>query len=105
MQTLAQLESNAIHQPNSVELKQALAERYFEQGRWEEAARAYRVLASLHTSTASLFINRIRLDAAALIIASAAFEALIALGGVGLGLSLWSQASGAFEAGMDRSSS
>lgn len=70
MQTLAQLEANVAHQPNSVELKQALAERYFEQGRWEEAARAYQALSSLHTSTAALFTNRIRLGAAALMIAS-----------------------------------
>jgi hypothetical protein len=70
VRSLEQLEANVIHQPNSVELKQALAERYFEQGRWEEAARAYQGLSSLHTSTAALFINRIRLGAAALMIAS-----------------------------------
>ncbi len=70
MQTLADLEIRAAQQPNSIELTHALAERYFAQGRWEQAARAYRSLADLHTSTASLFIHRIRLGAAALMLSS-----------------------------------
>lgn len=70
MQTIAQLESRVVQGPNSVELQHALAERYFAQGRWEDAARTYRGLASLHTATAALFIDRIRLGAAALVTAA-----------------------------------
>jgi hypothetical protein len=70
MQTLADLEIRAAQQPNSIELTHALAERYFAQGRWEQAARAFRTLADLHTSTASLFIHRIRLGAVALMLSS-----------------------------------
>lgn len=70
MQTLANLDVSASHQPNSIELKHALAEKYFEQARWEDAARTYRSLFALEASTASLFIDRIRLGAAALILSS-----------------------------------
>ena len=70
MQTIAQLEANALSQPNSIEVNQALAEAYALQGRWEEATEIYQALAVLYPSTASLFTNRIRLGAVALMISS-----------------------------------
>ena len=73
MQSLSQLERNAITQPNSSEIKQALAEAYAREERWEDAANVYRNLASLYPDTAALFINRIRLGAWALMISSALF--------------------------------
>lgn len=73
MQSLSQREASAIHQPNSIEINQALAEAYVKQGRWEEATKAYQTLAMLYPATAVLFINRIRLGASALIVSSALF--------------------------------
>lgn len=73
MQSLSQLEASAIHQPNSIEINQALAEAYIKQGRWEEATKAYQTLAMLYPATAVLFINRIRLGASALIVSSILF--------------------------------
>lgn len=68
MQSLSQLEHRAQSSPNSSELKQALADAYAREQRWEEAAKMYRSLAALYPDTAALFINRIRLGAAALMI-------------------------------------
>ena len=73
MQSLSQLERNANTQPNSSEIKQALAEAYAREERWEEAANVYRNLASLYPDTAALFINRIQLGALALVISSVLF--------------------------------
>ncbi|HXQ34678.1 MAG TPA: hypothetical protein VN843_11755 [Anaerolineales bacterium] len=70
MQSITQLETNLAARPNSIEINQALADAYVEQSRWQDAAVAYRSLLSLYPATASLFVNRIRLGAAALIIAS-----------------------------------
>jgi len=70
MQSLSQLEGNAVNHPNSIEIKQALAETYAKQGRWKEAVEAYRALISLYPATALLFINRLRLGAVALGISS-----------------------------------
>jgi len=73
MQSLSQLEASAIHQPNSIEVNQALAEAYVKQGRWEEATKVYQTLAMLYPATAALFISRIRLGALALMVSSALF--------------------------------
>ena len=70
MQSLSQLELSAENQPNSIEVQQTLAETYIKEERWEEAAKTYRSLTSLYPDTAALFINRIRLGAAALLISS-----------------------------------
>lgn len=68
MQSIAQLKTHAQDSPNSIEIQQALAEAYLKEERWEEAAKVYRSLASLYPDTAALFINRIRLGAAALML-------------------------------------
>ena len=73
MQSLSQLETSAMKQPNSIEINQALAEAYAKEGRWQEATKTYQTLASLYPSTASLFTNRIRLGASALMISSVLF--------------------------------
>jgi hypothetical protein len=70
MQSITQLETTAATQPNSIEIHQALADRYAEQGRWQEAARAYQALVALYPATGLLFTNRIRLGAVALTVAS-----------------------------------
>jgi len=70
MQTIAQLEENIETRPNSLEINEALAGEYAKQERWEDAAKAYQVLLSLYPTTASLFVNRIRLGATALAISS-----------------------------------
>jgi tetratricopeptide (TPR) repeat protein len=71
MQSIAQLQLRADDSPNSIEIQQALAEAYINEGRWEEAAKTYRGLATLYPDTASLFLNRIRLGAAALMLFAA----------------------------------
>jgi hypothetical protein len=71
MLTLSQLEAMASGQPNSIEIKQALADSYARQGRWEQAAGAYRDLVLLYPATAVLFAGRLRLGALALMISSA----------------------------------
>jgi hypothetical protein len=70
MQSIAQLEANAVTRPNSIEVNQALADAYVTQGRWKEAVAAYQTLISLYPATASLFVNRLRLGALALGISS-----------------------------------
>lgn len=70
MQSIAQLEANLASRPNSIEINEALANAYAEQGHWQEAAETYRSLLSLYPTTASLFVNRIRLGAVALVISS-----------------------------------
>ena len=70
MQPVAQLEENLATRPNSIEINQALADAYVEQGRWKEAAETYQALLTLYPAIASLFVNRIRLGSIALIIAS-----------------------------------
>ena len=70
MQSIAQLEANVVTRPNSIEINHALADAYIKQGRWKEAAETYQTLISLYPTTASLFVNRIRLGAAALVISS-----------------------------------
>lgn len=60
------LEASAAVRPNSIEIHQALADGYAREGRWEEAAKAYRTLLALYPTTALLFVNRIRLGATAL---------------------------------------
>lgn len=70
MQSIAQLEANAVTRPNSIEINQALADAYVKQGRWKEAVEAYQTLISLYPATASLFVNRLRLGAVALGISS-----------------------------------
>ena len=70
MQSIVQLEANVAARPNSIEVNQALADAYANQGRWKEAAEAYRSLLTLYPATASLFVNRIRLGALALGISS-----------------------------------
>lgn len=68
MQSINKLELRAENLPNSAEIQHALAEAYTNEGRWEDAAKTYRRLASLYPDTAALFINRIRLGAVALIL-------------------------------------
>jgi tetratricopeptide (TPR) repeat protein len=70
MQSIAQLEADVATRPNSIETNQALANAYVKQGRWKEAAEAYRALILLYPATALLFINRLRLGAVALGISS-----------------------------------
>jgi hypothetical protein len=70
MQTITPLEENIVIRPNSIEINEALADEYVKQERWEDAARVYRSLLSLYPATASLFVNRIRLGATALMISS-----------------------------------
>lgn len=70
MQSIVQLEANVAARPNSIEVNQALADAYAAEGRWKDAAESYRSLLSLYPTTASLFINRIRLGAVALGISS-----------------------------------
>ena len=70
MQSIVQLEAHVAARPNSIEVHQALADAYATQGRWQEAAEAYRSLLELYPATASLFVNRIRLGALALGISS-----------------------------------
>jgi hypothetical protein len=70
MQSIAQLEADVATRPNSIETNQALADAYVKQGRWKEAAEAYRALILLYPATALLFINRLRLGAVALGISS-----------------------------------
>ena len=78
MQSIAQLEANVVTRPNSIEINHSLAEAYIKQGRWKEATETYQTLISLYPATASLFVNRIRLGAAALAISS--FFILLAQG-------------------------
>jgi hypothetical protein len=73
MNSIVQLEASVAARPNSIEINRALAEAYAKEERWQEAANAYRYLASLYPDTASLFINRIRLGAIALVISSLLF--------------------------------
>lgn len=73
MQSLSQLEASAIHQPNSIEINQALAEAYVKQGRWEDAIEAYQTVIALYPVIAALNVNRIRLGAIALGISSLLF--------------------------------
>ena len=70
MQSIAQLEANVVTRPNSIEVNHALADAYVKQGRWKKATETYQTLISLYPATASLFVNRIRLGAAALAISS-----------------------------------
>ena len=70
MESISQLEANVVTRPNSIEINHALAEAYVKQGRWKEATATYQTLISLYPATASLFVNRIRLGAAALAISS-----------------------------------
>jgi hypothetical protein len=70
MQTIAQLEENVEIRPNSIEVNEALANEYVKQQRWEDAVKTYQSLLSLYPATASLFVNRIRLGAAALAISA-----------------------------------
>ena len=70
MHSIVQLEASVTARPNSIEINQALADAYATQGRWQEAAEAYRSLLALYPATASLFVNRIRLGAVALAISS-----------------------------------
>ncbi len=70
MTQLSHLEISAGNQPNSIEIHQTLAEAYASAGRWEEAARAYRLLVTLYPDTGALFINRLRLGASALVLSS-----------------------------------
>ncbi|MDQ3005648.1 MAG: tetratricopeptide repeat protein [Chloroflexota bacterium] len=70
MESIAQLEASVVTRPNSIEINHALADAYIKQGRWKEATETYQALISLYPATASLFVNRIRLGAAALAISS-----------------------------------
>ena len=70
MQTISPLEENIVIRPNSIEINEALADEYVKQERWEEAVRVYQSLLSLYPATASLFVNRIRLGATALMLSS-----------------------------------
>lgn len=70
MQSVAQLEENVVIRPNSIEIYHALADAYAKEGRWEEATETYQTLISLYPATASLFVNRLRMGAAALGISS-----------------------------------
>jgi hypothetical protein len=70
MQSIGKLEASAASRPNSIEVNEALADAYAKEGRWREAAETYRALLALYPATALLFINRIRLGATALGIAS-----------------------------------
>jgi hypothetical protein len=70
MQTTSPLEDNLVIRPNSIEINESLADEYVKQERWEDAIRVYRSLLALYPATASLFVNRIRLGAAALLISS-----------------------------------
>jgi len=70
MQTISPLEENIVIRPNSIEINEALADEYVKQERWEEAVGVYRSLLSLYPATASLFVNRIRLGATALMLSS-----------------------------------
>lgn len=70
MQSLVALETSAAARPNSIEIHQALADAYLKAECWEEAAKTYRTLLALYPTTALLFVNRIRLGASALVLAS-----------------------------------
>ena len=70
MESIAKLEASVMTRPNSIEINHALAEAYIQQGRWKEATETYQTLISLYPATASLFVDRIRLGAAALAISS-----------------------------------
>jgi len=70
MHSLSQLESRARRHPNSSEIKQALADAYAREKRWEAAAKVYQSLAALYPDTAALFINRTWLGASALMISA-----------------------------------
>lgn len=70
MQTISPLEENILIRPNSIEINEALADEYVKQERWEDAVHVYQSLLSLYPATASLFVNRIRLGASALIFSS-----------------------------------
>src|SRR5687768_11793957 len=70
---IEQLEADAIKYPNNIEINQALAEAYANEGRWEEATEAYQTVVDLYPVTAALNINRIRLGAIALGLSSLLF--------------------------------
>jgi len=70
MESISQLEASVVTRPNSIEINLALADAYIQQGRWKEATETYQTLISLYPATASLFVHRIRLGAAALVISS-----------------------------------
>ncbi len=70
---LEQLELKALHQPNSIEINQALAEEYAKGERWKEAIEAYQTVVALYPAIAALNVNRIRLGAIALGISSMLF--------------------------------
>ena len=70
---LEQLEVMALHQPNSIEINQALAEECAKEERWEEAIEAYQTVIALYPANAALNVNRIRLGAIALGISSLLF--------------------------------
>ncbi len=70
MESIAQLEASVVTRPNSIEINHALADAYIQQGLWKEATETYQTLISLYPATASLFVNRICLGAAALAISS-----------------------------------
>jgi len=70
---LEQLEVMALHQPNSIEINQALAEECAKEERWEEAIEAYQTVIALYPAIAALNVNRIRLGAIALGISSFLF--------------------------------
>ncbi len=70
---LEQLEVMALHQPNSIEINQALAEECTKEERWEEAIEAYQTVIALYPAIAALNVNRIRLGAIALGISSLLF--------------------------------
>jgi len=73
MQSIAQLEANAIKYPNSIEVNQALAEAYARDGRWQDSTKAYQKVVVLYPAIAALNVNRIRLGAIALGISSFLF--------------------------------
>ena len=70
---LEQLEVMALHQPNSIEINQALAEECVKEERWEEAIEAYQTVIALYPAIAALNVNRIRLGAISLGISSLLF--------------------------------
>jgi hypothetical protein len=70
---LEQLEVMALHQPNSIEINQALAEEFAKEERWEEAIEAYQTVIALYPAIAALNVNRIRFGAIALGISSFLF--------------------------------
>jgi hypothetical protein len=73
MQSIAELETNAIRYPNSIEVNQALAEAYARDERWQDSVKIYQKVVELYPAIAALNVNRIRLGAIALGISSFLF--------------------------------